>query len=134
MASEPLEQADVVHRFGPFNPSEIDTCEAAMSVIIIGTRKGLTLLGPFASSTFICSNRVVRPPIPLPRIMPISSWLPELIWSLDCSIASWLAATASWAKRSMWRASLRLMKSVAQKPFTSPPNLVSRESVSNRVI
>ena len=73
IASEPLEQADVVQRFGPLTPSAIDIWAAAISAIIIGARKGLTLSGPFSSSTLTCSNRVVSPPIPLPTMTPILS-------------------------------------------------------------
>ncbi len=87
MASEPLEQADVMHMFGPLTPSAIDTWAAAISDIIIGARNGLTLSGPFSSSILACSNSVVRPPIPLPIKTPISSWLLASIFNPDCFTA-----------------------------------------------
>ena len=95
MASEPLEQADVVQRLGPFIPSTMDAWAAAMSDIIIGARNGLTLSGPFSISILACSNRVVKPPIPLPTTIPMLSWLAELIWIPECSTAWMLAATDS---------------------------------------
>ena len=109
MASEPLEQADVVQRFMPLTPSAIDIWAAAMSDIIIGARKGLTLPGPFSTSTFACSYIVFSPPMPLPTITPISCSLLSSILSPESFTASMLAATAICAKRSMWRASLRLI-------------------------
>ena len=87
MASEPLEQADVMQRFGPFSPRAIETCDEAISVIIMGTRNGCTLFGPWFSSTLICSKRVVRPPIPLPITTPMLSWLPEFTSNPACSTA-----------------------------------------------
>ncbi|MBA7688823.1 hypothetical protein ES703_97312 [subsurface metagenome] len=84
-----------MQRFGPFSPSAIDAWDAAMSVIIIGTRNGFTLFGPLSNSTLVCSKRVVKPPIPLPTTTPMLPWLLELISNPACSIACWLAATAS---------------------------------------
>ena len=81
IASELLEQAEVVHRFSPLMPSVIDICAAAMSDIIMGARKGLTRLAPLSRNILVCSNRVVRPPIPLPTMTAMLLWLAELIWS-----------------------------------------------------
>ncbi|GAH79692.1 unnamed protein product, partial [marine sediment metagenome] len=56
MASEPLEQADAVQKFGPLAPSMIDTWAEAILAAIMGIRKGLTLSGPLSSSILICSD------------------------------------------------------------------------------
>ena len=76
-----------MHRFGPFTPRVIDTCAAAISVIIIGAKNGLTLSGPFSIINLVCSNRVVRPPIPLPITIPILSWLVVLILIIENLLA-----------------------------------------------
>ena len=72
MESALLEQAEVAQKLGPLAPKRIETCPEAESAIIIGTRKGLTLSGPFCDRFKICSWRVVSPPTPLPIITPIS--------------------------------------------------------------
>ena len=105
-ASEPLEQAEVVQKLGPRAPSVMDACAEAMLGIIIGMRKGLTLSAPLSSRTLVCSKRVVRPPMPLPIIMPMSSLLLSSIFNSACLVASRLAATAICEKRSLRRASL----------------------------
>ena len=54
IASAPLEQEEVVQKLGPLAPRSMDTCPAAISEIIMGTRKGLTREGPLWESTWNC--------------------------------------------------------------------------------
>ncbi len=88
MASEPLEQAEVMHMLGPLTPRAMDICAAAMSDIIIGARKGLTRSGPFSTRILACSKRVVRPPMPLPMKTPMSSQL-ELSMVRPAFLTAW---------------------------------------------
>ena len=80
-----------------------------MSGSIIGTRKGLTRLGPLASITPICSDSVMIPPMPLATITETRSPTPLRSVNCACSTASPAAATASCEKRSIRLESFRLM-------------------------
>ena len=71
-----------------------------MLVIMPGTRNGLTRPGPLSRSVRTPSVSVARPPIPLPRMTPISSAFSGVTVSSALVIASPVAASAKWMKRS----------------------------------
>ncbi len=75
--------------------------------MIMGTRNGLTRVGPFSSSTWCCSQIVSRPPTPVPTIVPARSGSPRSGSMPPASLTAWSAArAASWTKRSARRTSL----------------------------
>ena len=83
---------------------------------------GETAFGPRSRSTSCCSSSEPRPPIPVPITQPIRSGVVAAARrpSRRCASASSAAATASWVKRSMRRASLRLRRSVGSKSEQRP--------------
>ena len=68
IALAPDAQAVDTQRLAPVKPCFIDTRPAVALTIIIGTRNGLTRLGPRSRWTPICASSVVRPPTPVPAI------------------------------------------------------------------
>ena len=125
MASLPLEQAEVVQKLGPLIPRSMETCPEAMSVIIMGTRKGLIRDGPLSRSTLNCSASVISPPMPLPITVPTSPALSSVISRPDWAAASRAAMTANWTNRSIRRAALRSRWSLGLKSETSAAMWVS---------
>ena len=105
----PVAQAVTVEPLGPFAPKSIETWPVAMSGISIGTKKGLTLLGPLFFSIVCATSNVSIPPIPEPIHTPIRLALSSLIVKLASSTACLAATTAYCVKRSMRRASFRNM-------------------------
>ena len=88
---------------GPRRPKRIEIAAAPALPIIIGTSRGETRRGPLATSVTIWSWIVASPPVPVPKITPARA---GSVPSSPASVrASWAAATESWAKRSVWRAS-----------------------------
>ena len=64
---------------------------AYMSQIIMGTKKGLTLVSPLSSSTECCLSNVPMPPRPDPKMTPTRSASIRSMSSPALSKA-WLAA------------------------------------------
>ena len=109
IASAPDEHAVTVHRFGPCAPKMMLTCPGPMSASIIGTRNGLTRLGPRSASTPHCSDSVMMPPMPEPMTAAarVGSTAPPRRSRFACSSACAVAPTANCAKRSSRRACFR---------------------------
>ena len=64
-------QAVVITALGPFAPILIAISPAEILEIIIGTKNGLTLPGPFSNNILCCFSKVPIPPIPEPIITPV---------------------------------------------------------------
>ena len=106
MALAEAAHAVTVQEMGPRAPMSMAICAAAMLGIIMGSMNGLTRLGPRAPITRTPSSMVARPPRPEPNTTPTRS--ASAPTSSPLSATAWRAATtASWANRSMRRASLR---------------------------
>ncbi len=126
----PDAQAVEIQDSGPFRPSSMETWAPAMLAMTMGMKSGETRSGPRSSQRSVCSTKVSRPPMPLPTITPVRARMPSEIARSASSTAIRAAATASWAKRSIRRATRRSMKSVGSKPRTwqAMVVLVSRRS------
>ena len=103
----PVAQAVTTLMLLPFRPNWMDTFPAAILLIIIGTRKGFTRLGPFSSS-LLCSRSIAwREPMPEPTATPTRQGSSCCISSPASAIASLDAATANWQKASILLAALK---------------------------
>ena len=101
-----------------------------MSGSIIGTKNGLTLLGPRLSITWICSERVIMPPIPLAIFTEILLQLEELISRFELDTASRLATHASCTNRSILADSFNPKIPIGSKSVISAAIVVSNSEVS----
>ena len=111
---EPIEwlaeaQAEATPQLGPPSPNAMAMWPAAAFSIILGTKKGLVLVGPFSLKRVCCSWSSWRPPMPLATIAPqrkrshFEKSIPE---SLTACLA---AATPYWEKGSIRLASFGSM-------------------------
>ena len=91
---------------GPRAPVSIETWQALMFGIIIGTNSGLTRSGPLCSSTSVSSCTLTTPPPPVFITTPTRSAFVSSIVRPASSSACLAAATANCAKRSSRRAVL----------------------------
>ena len=130
----PAAQAVVTVSEGPCQPRRMDTAAAPALDIIIGTRRGETRRGPFSPKIRIWVSRVSSPPTPVPMMTPERPG--SALISPASSRAMSATATANWAKRSSWRASLAVTQRSGSKSGTrrspvggSPLSPVHRASV-----
>ena len=100
----PAAQAVATQKFGPVQPSFIPIMAAVALGIIIGTRKGLTRLGPPLYMMCSCASWVISPPTPVPATTPQRAGSAPM--SPASARASAAAANPNWATRSARRASL----------------------------
>ncbi len=92
----PVAQAVATAMLGPRAPTRMAIMPAALSEIIIGTRKGLTRSGPRSRRTSACSSSVPMPPIPVPIRMPTRSRFDSSTVKPAWANASRVAAVANW--------------------------------------
>ena len=95
-----------MQRAGPVKPNRIEIIPAAVFGIIIGTKNGLTRLGPRARKVDSFSSMVSRPPTPVAAIT--ADRLGSAPSSPASLSASAVAPNPSWAKRSTRRTSFGL--------------------------
>src|ERR1700677_2624512 len=110
------------------------TWPAAKFTIVPGIKKGEILRGPPCSMA-LCSRSITsNPPIPEPMCTPTRSAFAGPIFSPECRIASWVAASAKWIKRPILRASFLSMKSNGLKFFTSAAKVTGKPVASKLVM
>src|ERR1700685_3435145 len=110
------------------------TWPAARFTIVPGIKNGEILRGP-PWSIALCSRSITsNPPIPEPMCTPTRSAFAGPIFSPECCIASWVAASAKWIKRPILRASFLSTKSSGLKFFTSAANVTGKPVASKLVI
>ena len=97
----PEAQAVTIVSLIPRALKSIEICPAAILPIIIGTKNGLILLGPFEKSTLNWSSIVSIPPIPHPNITPNRSLFIISRFKLESCIAILAPATAYWVNLSI---------------------------------
>src|ERR1700733_4559111 len=135
----PTECALVVHAvdvasFGPSAPYRMPAWPAARVTIVPGIKNGEILRGPPCSMA-LCSRSITsNPPIPEPMCTPTRSAFAGPIFSPECCIASWVAASAKWIKRPILRASFLSMKSNGLKFFTSAAKVTGKPVASKLVM
>ena len=132
MAWLPVAQALTTAVFGPRMPNWMATIPDGLSTSMWGIVHGDTRLAPTSQYFFAFSSRMLTPPQPEPKTIPIRSgsassgriWLWPLIRPPSRS-ASAVAAIAIWVARSWRRTSLGSISTVGSKSGTSPPTLMS---------
>ena len=130
----PVAQAVTTFMLLPFNPSCIDTFPAAILVIIIGTRSGLILDGPFSRSFLWLFSIADNLPIPEPTETPAIYASSFSILSPESFKASNAAATAYWLNFSILLEALKSIQSAALNPFTSAARCALYPDESKEVI
>ena len=68
----PVAQAEETAKFGPSAPNRIAAWPDARFGIAIGMKNGLIRSGPFWTPIVTCSAKVLPPPIPVPRRIPVA--------------------------------------------------------------
>ncbi len=106
---------------------------AAMSMIIMGIKKGLTRLGPCCKRMACCFSKVPMPPIPLPTTTPAFSRSKESEPNLASSKACCAQTNAYCSPKSMRRASFLSMYREGSKFLTSAAIFVEKSETSNLV-
>ena len=77
----------------------MDTKPAAMSAMNIGMKNGLILLAPRSRYWSCCSSKLLRPPMPLPRITPVRSESSPLNTSPSpASVIAWKALAMAYCE------------------------------------
>src|ERR1700691_609144 len=110
------------------------TWPAARFTIVPGIKNGEILRGP-PWSIALCSRSITsNPPIPEPMCTPTRSPFSGPIFSPECCIASWVAASAKWMKRPILRASFLSIKFSGLKFFTSAAKVTGKPVVSKLVM
>ena len=112
----PAAQAVVTVSDGPCHPRRMETAAAPALDIIMGTRRGETRRGPFSPKIRIWVSRVSSPPTPVPMMTPDRPG--SALISPASSMAMSATATANWANRSSWRASLAVTQRSGSKSGT----------------
>ena len=124
-----------MEKFGPATPNSMETRPLAMLLIIIGIMKGEIRLGPLFMRMVCCSQRVFKPPMPLPMTQPKRSRFTFSRSTPESAIAILAAAMPNCVKRSVRRTSLGLLKKgVALKSLTSPAIWQSKHAGSNEAM
>ena len=113
-------QAVVVTTLGPRRPYLMAMCPGAMLAMKEGMRKGEILFGPCSMSFLQLSSMVRSPPMPTPRIQPVSSQFSGVTLNPESSKSMSAPATANCVKRSMCRISFLDKYFVPSKSLTSP--------------
>src|SRR5271156_330342 len=110
------------------------TWPAARFTMVPGIKNGEILRGP-PCSIAVCSRSITsKPPIPEPMCTPTRSAFSGPIFSPECIIASWVAASAKWMKRPILRASFLSINRSGSKFFTSAANVTGKPVASKLVI
>jgi hypothetical protein len=128
----PAAQAVAMQMLGPVQPSSMATMAGVALGIIIGTRNGVTRLGPRSMRTRSCSSSVARPPMPTPATTAQRAGSAPV--SPASRTASMAAANPSWALRSTRRTSLGPRYSTGSNPFTSQAKRTGRPDGSKPVM
>ena len=130
----PVAQAVTTLMHLPFIPYWIATFPAAMLLIMMGTIRGFTRLGPFSSSFLHPRSISCRDPIPEPMLTPTRKGSSCSMLRPDWARAWLAAATANWEKRSMRRAVLLSIYALGSKSFTSAASLHLKSAASKQVM
>ena len=111
----------------------METAAAAALAIIMGMRKGETLLGPFTKCASMQVSMLMRPPTPVPIHTPTRSGSGAR--APASSSASAAHARANWVNRSWRRISLALAKcgagskpATVRRPFGGSVNSPAKKS------
>ena len=128
----PAAQAVATQTLGPVQPSSMARMAGVALGIIIGTRNGVTRVGPRSMRTFSWSSSVARPPMPTPATTAQRAGSAPV--SPASRKASIPAAKPSWALRSTRRTSLGPRYSAPSKSLTWQAKRTGRSVVSKLVI
>src|SRR5205809_1793760 len=134
VACPPVAHAVTGAKLGPFAPVRIGTIPAAVLTMIMGTKNGLTRLGPRSRRMVSWLSQVSAPPIPDPIRIPTCAPFWGVMVKRASSRASRVAPYANCTKRSLRRTSFFSKNAAGSKSRTSAAILVSNPEASKRVI